>query len=213
MLYLVELTEKQLARINALCDLSGSEELKNIEFKKPDDIPVESNPMYVQGFKDRELKAKLDEEKIRAEYEDKISKENYIAINTAWEVAKNVLEVYYKELKSPQKLINMFGLEMDKDEDIAIVSLFKECSCAEINARLINYYKEEIKVGDFVTNGENIALVTMVSERELYLMFPDGSSGEYEKSEWEKCDILGHFEPLGELLELMKKAREKLEDE
>ena len=208
MLYTVELTEKQLARMNALIIFSAAEELKNVEFKKPDDIPVESNPMYVQGFKDRELKAKLDEEKIRAEYEDKISKENYIAINTAWEVAKNVLEVYYKELKSPQKLIDMFGLEMDKDEDIAIISLFKECSCAEVNARLIS-----IKVGDFVTDGENIALVTMVSERELYLMFPDGSSGEYEKSEWEKCDILSHFEPLGELLELMKKAREELEDE
>lgn len=209
MLYTVELTEKQLARMKALLIFSAAEELKDVEFKKPDDIPVESNPMYVQGFKDRELKAKLDEEKIRAEYEDKISKENYIAINTAWEVAKNVLELYYKELKkSPQKLVDMFGLKMDKDEDIAIISLFKECSCAEVNARLIS-----IKVGDFVTNGENIALVTSVSEKELYLMFPDGSSGEYEKSEWEKCDILCRFEPLGELLKLMEKAREELEDE
>lgn len=211
MVYHLEMNDRQAEKLKEI--MSDYDVLYGVELVEIDEsqTPIEENPMYKQGFADREVKAKLDEEQLYSKYQELAERRYYDGINTAWNTAHDVMKLYFEELHSSSKLAELFDFEYDKIADTVPVKLFEVCSCSRAHDILENYRKEQLAVGDFVTNGENIAIVTKTSGSDdismFYGMFPDGSSCELDKSEWEKTDS-GNFESLSDLLKFMVQLRE-----
>lgn len=211
MVYHLEMNDRQAEKLKEI--MSDHNVLYGVKLVNIDELqtPIEENPMYKQGFADREAKAKLDEEQLYSKYQEMAERRYYDGINIAWNTAHDVVELYFEELHSSSKLAELFCLEYDKINDTVPVKLFEVCSCSLAKRVIENYRKEQFVVGDFVTNGENVAIVTKTNVSDnnsmFYGMFPDGSSCELNKNEWEKADS-GNFESLSDLLKFMEQLRE-----
>lgn len=117
-------------------------------------------------------------------YADKIVKTYEMGLNDAWELAKKIL------YGNDEQLIEIFGSCIDKIYfDLTCKREIINCyTPQEALAKIEAYEKEkEIKVNNIVkVKGESgFGIVTAVCSGLAYILWKDGSSGDYELSELE----------------------------
>ena len=203
MKYTIELTEKQVQRVNdILLGLNeswgypkGTIKLEPIRTTNVEDT-IEYQIGYKVGYEDGNKIADKDLKEIQESTYD-------VAYNKGLEDAReailNLLEVPLDE----------WGIVFDYDS-YYIEAILEHYTISEIIERIKAYEEkkkaeEEIKVGDEVISfSDSKAIVTMVDDEWVTVIFEDGSSGEFPRNNFRKTGR--HFDEIAELFSKLECA-------
>lgn len=125
---------------------------------------------------------KIDEDPARVETVSEILTEKYEqGLNDAWELAKKLFGYSCDTKLCCEDLKNIFGSACEMD-------ILRNNTPQEAIIKIEAYEKakEEIKVGDVVDNNALKGIVTMVKEKDVDIMFKDGSVGTWDKRNCKK---------------------------
>ena len=122
---------------------------------------------------------KIDENPVRAETVSEILTEKYEqGLNDAWELARKIIVNPVDGGYSISELRDIFGK--------GITNIVCGLTAKEAILKVEDYENKEIKVGDVVDNNALKGIVTMVKEKDVDIMFKDGSVGTWDKRNCKK---------------------------
>lgn len=123
-------------------------------------------------------------------------------LNEAWEAAKKIVDIPIRGGLTRMELEELFGCG---DCRIAM----QQNTASEALAKLRDYEEkkkaedEAVKVGDEVTDGKFVGVVTRIESTALYVVMSDGSSSAWGFGDgWRKTG--NHFPEIAAVLEQMK---------
>lgn len=123
---------------------------------------------------------KIDEYTARAETVSEILTEKYEqGLNDAWELARKIAISVADGGYLDSELVDIFGTK--NCQTIICVLTAKEAI-----SKVEDYENKKIKVGDVVDNNALKGIVTMVKEKDVDIMFKDGSVGTWDKRNCKK---------------------------
>ena len=123
---------------------------------------------------------KIDENHVRAEVVSEILTAKYEqGLNDAWELARKSVISVADGGYLDSELVDIFGTKSCRD-------IICNLTGKEAISKIEDYKNKEIKVGDVVDNNALKGIVTMVKEKDVDIMFKDGSVGTWDKRNCKK---------------------------
>lgn len=123
---------------------------------------------------------KIDEYTARAETVSEILTEKYEqGLNDAWELARKIVVNPIVGGYSISELRDIFGIK-------SVTNIICDLTAKEAISKVEDYENKKIKVGDVVDNNALKGIVTMVKEKDVDIMFKDGSVGTWDKRNCKK---------------------------